>query len=98
MKKTMTLNLTKEEIAVLEKLLRNHTSSNIQSVLSEVANGFLDNKTLYRCKDFADGWIPYLDKDDAIDYQEQTGCLTQVLSIHWTEVDLRSEEGQLKSY
>lgn len=29
----------------------------------------------WECKDYADGWIRYDSLDEALDYQEQTGCV-----------------------
>jgi len=33
---------------------------------------------LWQCKDYADGWISYADKEEALAYQRDTGCLLRI--------------------
>ena len=36
---------------------------------------------IWRCRDYADGWILFRDEAAAKNYQEQTGCLMQSLVV-----------------
>jgi hypothetical protein len=33
---------------------------------------------LWQCKDYMDGWISYADREEALAYQRDTGCLLRV--------------------
>lgn len=33
---------------------------------------------LWQCKDYADGWITYTDREEALAYQRDTGCLLRI--------------------
>lgn len=33
---------------------------------------------LWQCKDYADGWISYADREEALAYQRDTGCLLRI--------------------
>lgn len=35
----------------------------------------VDDGPIWECKDYADGWIRYVTLADALEYQEQTGCI-----------------------
>ena len=47
----------------------------LDEVLAAITPPAQETVTEWECKDYADGWIRYATLADALDYQEQTGCI-----------------------
>ena len=50
------------------------SASDRESVMDAVAL----EAFLWECKDYADGWIAFRKQSEALEYQDQTGCLVRI--------------------